>query len=647
MKHLLVAACLFCLVSLFCYQSYALSTLPSVANMGRGFDMRSGFPTINSVKYPIVTLNWEQNASVVDQTTGQIYLIPDNFDFKNDPFTQQSSTTQIFLASSVVSSSLFNSQSSGFTGFTEFGFQFIPGMYSTSSQMTTFCDSNQNGLYSASTSLQVNSWMIQANYFFFKNYNASIFDPNFLEALGSLPYPYNAQTCPSFLKFISLFGTHILMGAFWGGEVTMTSTFSESTYSQESSNQISDALALQFSLLTSSTALNSTEQNQLNQLNARYQSTIQLEGGNPGSYSPSEWPQWAKTVSSNPVPISLGLVPIYSLFWYPRDYNTDFLGDATVRYLANPPPQLLNKWSLSQSMLTPRQQFTSISVNNILYIFGGMSTIGYRVTNLVEAYDPSSGTWTNRAPMPVALANSVALTDGTTIYLFGGFDGFESDDAFWFLKYHPDSDAWDPEEEIPCFPPCFQAAGAYVDGFIIVCGNQTYSWDPLFGCGSYPPRPTYRTQVAVAGLTNVPSSYTSSGGWRQSPNTCLFLVGGVDSSGRAVDTVEYWNTSSPLGWYSTPPLHYARSNASAVGYDNKLYVMGGIDGQGNILSSVEVYDPTTKVWTLLPSMPTPTAQFSASALGEFGGIFSMGGIQSPKGSALGSVSVYHPRVSDC
>jgi hypothetical protein len=67
----------------------------------------------------------------------------------------------------------------------------------------------------------------------------------------------------------------------------------------------------------------------------------------------------------------------------------------------------------------------------------------------------------------------------------------------------------------------------------------------------------------------------------------------------------------------------ARQGAASVVFNGQLWVIGGADSAGNVLGTVEVYNPMANAWTTEPPMPTARAGASASVID--GVIYVVGG----------------------
>jgi N-acetylneuraminic acid mutarotase len=117
----------------------------------------------------------------------------------------------------------------------------------------------------------------------------------------------------------------------------------------------------------------------------------------------------------------------------------------------------------------------------------------------------------------------------------------------------------------------------------------------------------------------------------------IYVLGGFDSSFKAVNTVEVFNPATGA-WTSVARMPTARGNlAAAVGPDGRIYAIGG-QGIGGQFNTVEVYDPVSNSWSTAASMLTARSDLAA-AVGPDGRIYALGGISST-GTDLATVEVY-------
>jgi N-acetylneuraminic acid mutarotase len=129
----------------------------------------------------------------------------------------------------------------------------------------------------------------------------------------------------------------------------------------------------------------------------------------------------------------------------------------------------------------------------------------------------------------------------------------------------------------------------------------------------------------------------------RAPDGTIYAIGGYDSHGRPLRTVEAYNPRSNV-WSARAPMPTARAASAAVtGSNGTIYVLGGLDAGRHPLASVEAYDPRTNIWHA--RAPMPTARGDLSAVAPRGGkIYAIGGWKG-NGPALGTVEAYNPATN--
>jgi hypothetical protein len=92
-------------------------------------------------------------------------------------------------------------------------------------------------------------------------------------------------------------------------------------------------------------------------------------------------------------------------------------------------------------MPTARWFGGSAVVNNILYVIGGRSSTNVSL-NVVEAYDPSTNTWSTMAPMPIVNDNVYATVENNIIYMVGGYSQANQTRRTNVLSDNPSTGTW-------------------------------------------------------------------------------------------------------------------------------------------------------------------------------------------------------------
>ncbi len=126
------------------------------------------------------------------------------------------------------------------------------------------------------------------------------------------------------------------------------------------------------------------------------------------------------------------------------------------------------------------------------------------------------------------------------------------------------------------------------------------------------------------------------------PDGRIYVVGGQFHP-------DYYDTVSPVDiydpakniWTKGTPLPTSRVGLSVVaGPDGLIYAIGGVDSSGNIVATVEAYNTVTDTWTTVTSLPQPILYETshATAVGSDGLIYSIGG--RPQGNPSNTVLAY-------
>lgn len=185
---------------------------------------------------------------------------------------------------------------------------------------------------------------------------------------------------------------------------------------------------------------------------------------------------------------------------------------------------------------------TAVADTTAAVLFGEIYVPGGRLadgtpTNRVEAYSPANNAWRPVANLPQAIAGGLTLTDGSYLYLFGGWDGENVLDTAFLYDLNTDS------------------------------------WRPL------PPLPQAKAFAAGGQVTG-----------------SLYVVGGTDGD-VALDSCHALDITTET-WNDCPSMLAPRSGAGSAVLFNKLYVIGGLDGDQPITFS-EFYDPNTATWQVV------------------------------------------------
>jgi len=251
-------------------------------------------------------------------------------------------------------------------------------------------------------------------------------------------------------------------------------------------------------------------------------------------------------------------------------------------------------WKKAAATPFARVESPTAVVGGRLFLFGGFTTT-LAASSQLDVYDPATDSWTRRNDMPMQLTHLAPAMDGNTIWFAGGFKGKHPGPVtaeVW--KYEVTSDTWTAGPPLP---------------------------EPRAGGG-----------LAVIGHR-------------------LHFFGGFKSD-RQTDAGDHW--SLPLdgagGWQREADLPDPRGHVSAAVLDGKLYALGGTHGHDktqNDVNSCHRFDPATKQWTAIASLPDGRSHFESSTIIHRGRILILGGRcnqSQPPRNVVGDLLEYDPKA---
>jgi N-acetylneuraminic acid mutarotase len=259
-----------------------------------------------------------------------------------------------------------------------------------------------------------------------------------------------------------------------------------------------------------------------------------------------------------------------------------------------------NCWFEKAPMPTERFSFGTVVVNGQVYAIGGSyskihadQTYYSEMTNATEVYDPSTNTWTTKAPMLTARSDFAIVACENKIYAFGGkIPGKEiasSQLTNVTEAYDPATDTWTTKTSMPKADSDFSAN--VVDGKIYLIGAQTQVYDPANDSW------TTKTPVPV-----VAADYASA-----VMDNKIYVIGGRTRA--AIDLTQIYDPKTDV-WTTGKSLPIAVTAAAAgattgVLAPKAIYVFGGITADDPLHGKnyVQVYFPENDSWRTGTSMP--------------------------------------------
>ena len=217
---------------------------------------------------------------------------------------------------------------------------------------------------------------------------------------------------------------------------------------------------------------------------------------------------------------------------------------------------------------TAREETSYVQAGDKFYLLGG------RGIKPVQAYDPVTKTWTDRARPPMEINHFQAVTLNGLIYAMGAFTG-----------------SYPHEVPLP----------------------NVYIYNPV-------------TNVWLTGGT-IPESRRRGSPGAAIYNNKIYMVGGI-TDGHWSGWVSWFDVYDPATntWTALPDAPRTRDHFHVAIVNDKLYVIGGRRSSGITnqvfaltIPEVDVYDFATGQWSTLPggsNLPTPRAGACTVVLGE-------------------------------
>jgi N-acetylneuraminic acid mutarotase len=210
-----------------------------------------------------------------------------------------------------------------------------------------------------------------------------------------------------------------------------------------------------------------------------------------------------------------------------------------------------------------------VAISGQIYYVGGLAAWPEPHVHSVYVYDPATNRFSTRRPMPRGRGGGgVAAHDGK-IYYAGGLN--EGRAVAWFDVYDPESDSWSQLPDMPRPRDHFQAA--VVGGRLFAIGGrdselgQEYSETDAFD---------FATGRWVTGLAPIP---TRRGGFAAAVLGDEILVIGGEDANSAHREVEAYHVGQDR-WRTLDPMPTPRHGIQAVVCGGAVYVAAGGETQG-------------------------------------------------------------------
>jgi hypothetical protein len=270
---------------------------------------------------------------------------------------------------------------------------------------------------------------------------------------------------------------------------------------------------------------------------------------------------------------------------------------------ADPTPVAHNqgRWIEMPRMPIPTAEMGVIECGGRVHVVGGYARQNVN-SAFHQVYDPQTGIWSFRAPIPFACNHLSLAVIGTRIYSFGGFIEQNRCPHTQCFVYDSEADAW---EKLPnLLRPRGAISAVALDGVIHLLGGRdvrSLDWHEVFD----PATGKYRILEGMRGSTP-----TQPFAGQRCHMGVVVVDGRVHAIGGRKDSYDF-NTSlhavydpATDAWSFRRPLPTPRSGVCAAFVSGRILVFGG-EAPGLVFAANEGYDPETDRWETLAPMPVP------------------------------------------
>lgn len=303
-------------------------------------------------------------------------------------------------------------------------------------------------------------------------------------------------------------------------------------------------------------------------------------------------------------------------------------------------------WRSGPSLPFPVQEIYPCLHDGRIYLAGGFIAEHGSITGPTDAhhaFDPSTGRWTPRAPLPVPRHHPQLVSYRGHLFSIGGFEAREN--GAWQMQgdmwlYDQAGDRWQWAPDLPA-PNAESTAGVIGRNLHVVGGRQprdgrNLDWDDHGDTGAH----WVFDGTGWSELAPMPTARNSAAGGVIDGR--LHIVGGRSVAGGNTPVHEVYDPGTDR-WERVAPMPKGQGGLAAAVVDGRLYAFGGeyFTGGGGVFPDAWAYDPASDRWRALPDMPRPRHGLGAVAIDS--DIYLIGGALQASGTdTSAAVDIYTP-----
>ncbi len=231
-------------------------------------------------------------------------------------------------------------------------------------------------------------------------------------------------------------------------------------------------------------------------------------------------------------------------------------------------------WTFIEPMNLGRHYHKSVVLNNKIYIIGGQTSnsgnTGYVDSNRVDEYDPSTNTWTTKAPLNNGRYWYELVVYNGTIYCIGGRSNTSAKAISVVEKYDPKTNTWEVKNPMIEGRWCFAAC---------ISNNAIYAIGGLTGSSSLSSAEKYTLPVVVP---VAPSALTAAGG-----DTKVDLSWGTVTGATGYKVMRSTTAGGPYAHIATGVTATTYTDSTVTNGTTYYYVVTALNTAGESANSNE------------------------------------------------------------
>jgi N-acetylneuraminic acid mutarotase len=281
-------------------------------------------------------------------------------------------------------------------------------------------------------------------------------------------------------------------------------------------------------------------------------------------------------------------------------------------------------WTNLAKLPQPQCEAATAVLDGKLYVLGGWSTNSGETWDAVQIYDPAADKWSAGPKLPVGVNHAGAAAVGGKLYVVGGFLGpfrqREPTANVW--AFDPPTGKWEARAPLPA-PRGALVVGAIGDKIYAAGGERRRPFGQAVPQGAaipYEPVADFAVYDAKTDTWQIlpPMKVARDHAMGGVIDGTLLVVGGRDRPRYDLAAVEIFDPASGR-WRDGAPMPTGRSGGNAASLGGTLYVFGGEGNKANplgIYTETEGYDLKSDGWRRFKPMPNPRHSLSAAAIGD-------------------------------